>query len=135
MAVDAERERISLGIKQLQQDPFQNYLAMHEKGSLVTGIVKEVDAKGAIVTLAEGVEGYLRAAEIQRDRVEDVRTHLKDGDDIEAKFIGVDKKNKSISLSIKAKDMAEETATMKDFSKQTARSTPTLGDIFKQIEK
>jgi small subunit ribosomal protein S1 len=135
LAVDAERERISLGIKQLQQDPFQNYLAMHEKGSLVTGTIKEVDAKGATITLADSVEGYIRAAEIQRDRVEDVRTHLKEGDEIEAKFIGVDKKNKSISLSIKAKDMAEETATMKDFTKQSSRATPTLGDIFKQIEK
>ena len=134
LAVDAERERISLGIKQLEQDPFQNYLAIHEKGSIVPGTIKEVDAKGAVISLAESVEGYLRASEIQRDRVEDARTLLKEGEEVEAKFIGVDKKNKTISLSIKAKDHAEETAAIKDYSKQSA-GTPTLGDIFKQIEK
>jgi len=134
LAVDSERERISLGIKQLQQDPFQNYLAIHEKGSIVKGTIKEVDAKGAIITLADSVEGYLRASEIQRDRVEDARTHLKEGDEIDAKFIGVDKKNKSISLSIKAKEMADESEAIKGYSKQNAGS-PTLGDIFKQMEK
>ena len=134
LAVDSERERISLGIKQLEQDPFQNYLATHEKGSLVTGTIKEVDAKGAVVTLAENVEGYLRASEIQRDRVEDARTLLKEGDSLQAKFIGVDKKSKSISLSIKAKDMDEESTSIKDYSQQSVGS-PTLGDIFKQIEK
>ncbi len=133
LAIDAERERISLGIKQMQQDPFQSYLAMNEKGDLVNGVVKEVDAKGAVVTLAENVEGYLRASEIQRDRVEDARTFLKEGDEIEAKFLGVDKKTKSISLSIKAKDVDEEKEVMKDYSQ--AAATPTLGDIFKQIEK
>ncbi|QWF69455.1 30S ribosomal protein S1 [Methylomonas paludis] len=134
LAVDSERERISLGIKQLEQDPFQNYIALHEKGSLVKGVIKEVDAKGAIVTLADNVEGYLRASEIQRDRVEDARTLLKDGDEIEAKFIGVDKKTKSISLSIKAKDAEEESNAIKDYSQNTAGSA-TLGDIFKQIDK
>lgn len=135
LAVDAERERISLGIKQLEQDPFQNWLAVHEKGSIVTGTIKEVDAKGAVVTLAENVEGYLRASEIQRDRVEDARTLLKEGDTLEAKFIGVDKKSKSISLSIKAKDMDQETAVIKDYTQQAAAGTPTLGDIFKQMEE
>lgn len=134
LAVDAERERISLGIKQLEQDPFQNYLALHEKGSLVNGTVKEVDAKGAVVTLADNVEGYLRASEIQRDRVEDARTLLKEGEQIEAKFIGVDKKSKTISLSIKAKDQDEESEAIKDYTQQPA-GTPTLGDIFKQMEK
>jgi small subunit ribosomal protein S1 len=134
LAVDSERERISLGIKQLEQDPFQNFLATHEKGSLVKGTIKEVDAKGAVVTLADYVEGYIRASEIQRDRVEDARTLLKEGEVIEAKFIGVDKKSKSISLSIKAKDQDEETHAIKDYSQQSA-GTPTLGDIFKQIEK
>ncbi len=136
LAVDPERERISLGIKQLEQDPFQNYIALHEKGSLVTGTVKEVDAKGAVITLAENVEGYLRASEIQRDRVEDARTLLNVGDEVEAKFIGVDKKTKSISLSIKAKDLEEESNAIKDYGQQGASSgTPTLGDIFKQIDK
>ncbi len=135
LAVDSERERISLGIKQLEQDPFQNYIALHEKGSLVTGTVKEVDAKGAVITLAENVEGYLRASEIQRDRVEDARTLLNEGDEIEAKFIGVDKKAKTISLSIKAKDIEEESNAIKDYGQQSAAGTPTLGDIFKQIDK
>jgi small subunit ribosomal protein S1 len=136
LAVDSERERISLGIKQLEQDPFQNFLATHEKGSLVKGTVKEVDAKGAVITLADNVEGYLRASEIQRDRVEDARTLLKEGDEVEAKFIGVDKKSKSISLSIKAKDSDEESHSIKDHSQQSAgAATPTFADIFKQIEK
>ncbi|OAI13303.1 30S ribosomal protein S1 [Methylomonas koyamae] len=134
LAVDSERERISLGIKQLEQDPFQNYIALHEKGSLVKGTVKEVDAKGAIVTLADNVEGYLRASEIQRDRVEDASKLLKAGDEIEAKFVGVDKKTKSISLSIKAKDAEEESNAIKDYSQQSA-GTATLGDIFKQMDK
>ncbi|MGR9086916.1 MAG: 30S ribosomal protein S1 [Gammaproteobacteria bacterium] len=134
LAVDSERERISLGIKQLEQDPFQNFLATHEKGSLVKGTIKEVDAKGAVVTLADYVEGYIRASEIQRDRVEDARTLLKEGEVIEAKFIGVDKKSKSISLSIKAKDQDEENHAIKDYSQQPS-GTPTLGDIFKQMEK
>ncbi|AEG00299.1 30S ribosomal protein S1 [Methylomonas methanica] len=134
LAVDPERERISLGIKQLEQDPFQNYIALNEKGALVKGTVKEVDAKGAVITLADNVEGYLRAAEIQRDRVEDARTLLKEGDEIEAKFVGVDKKTKSISLSIKAKDVEEESNAIKDYSQQSA-GTATLGDIFKQMDK
>lgn len=134
LAVDSERERISLGIKQLEQDPFQNFLATHEKGSLVKGTVKEVDAKGAVITLADNVEGYLRASEIQRDRVEDARTLLKEGDSLEAKFIGVDKKSKSISLSIKAKDSDEESHSIKDHSQQSI-GAPTFADIFKQMEK
>jgi small subunit ribosomal protein S1 len=134
LAVDPERERISLGIKQLEQDPFQNYIAVNEKGALVKGTVKEVDAKGAVITLADNVEGYLRASEIQRDRVEDARTLLKEGDQIEAKFVGVDKKTKSISLSIKAKDVEEESNAIKDYSQQGAGSA-TLGDIFKQMDK
>lgn len=134
LAVDAERERISLGIKQLGQDPFQNFLATNEKGSLIKGIIKEVDAKGAVVTLADHVEGYIRASEIQRDRVEDARTLLKEGDEVEAKFIGVDKKSKSISLSIKAKDHEEEASSIKEHAQPSAGS-PTFADIFKQIEK
>jgi len=134
LAVDSERERISLGVKQLEQDPFQNYIAVHEKGSLVKGVVKEVDAKGAVITLADNVEGYLRASEIQRDRVEDARTLLKEGEELECKFVGVDKKSKSISLSVKAKDHEEESNAIKDYSKQGS-GTPTLGDIFKQMEK
>ncbi len=131
LAIDPERERISLGIKQLEQDPFQNYLAEHERGSVVKGVVREVDAKGAVVELAEGVLGYLRASEIKRDKVEDARTLLKEGDEIEAKFIGVDKKNKMILLSIKAKEEEEERAAIKDYTQQPV-GAPTLGDLFKE---
>ncbi len=132
LAIDSERERISLGIKQLEQDPFQNYLATHEKGAVVNGVVKEVDAKGAVIALADSVDGYLRASEIQRDRLEDARAQLSVGDQIEAKFIGVDKKNKTILLSIKAKDQEEEASAIKDYSQQVTGGTPTLGDIFKE---
>jgi small subunit ribosomal protein S1 len=119
LAIDPERERISLGIKQLEQDPFSDYLAANPKGSFVTGKVTEVDAKGAVISLAEGIDGYLRASEISRDRVEDARTLLKEGDEVEAKFMGVDRKNRTISLSIKAKDSAEESEAMEDYAKST----------------
>ena len=132
LAIDPERERISLGIKQLEQDPFQNYLAVHEKGDMVNGVVKEVDAKGAVITLAESVEGYLRASEISRDRIEDARTQLNVGDQIKAKFMGVDKKSKSITLSIKVKDQDDEVAAIKGYSQQASSAMPTLGDIFKE---
>jgi len=132
LAIDPERERISLGIKQLEQDPFQNYLATHEKGDLVNGVVKEVDAKGAVIILADSVEGYLRASEISRDRVEDARSQMNVGDTVEAKFMGVDKKNKAITLSIKAKDQEDESAAMKSYSDQASSAMPTLGDIFKE---
>ncbi len=131
LAIDPERERISLGIKQLEQDPFQNFLAEHERGSIVKGEVREVDAKGAVIELADGVLGYLRASEIKRDKVEDARTLLKEGDEVEAKFIGVDKKNKMIMLSIKAKEEEEEKAVLKDYTQQAA-GAPTLGDLFKE---
>jgi len=133
LAIDPERERISLGIKQLEQDPFSNYLADHPKGSIVKGTITEVDAKGAVVQLAEGVEGYLRASELTRDRVEDARTMLKEGEEIEAKFIGVDRKNRTLNLSIKAKDDAEEVAAVQDYSRnQPSVGATTLGDLLKE---
>ncbi len=132
LAVDPERERISLGVKQLEQDPFSNYVAEHPKGSIVTGIVKEVDAKAAVITLAEGVEGNLRASELRKDRVEDARSVLKEGEEIQAKFVGVDKKNRTISLSIKAKDAEEEAAAIKDFTQTDSSSGTTLGDVLKE---
>ncbi|MFN3919142.1 MAG: 30S ribosomal protein S1 [Methylohalobius sp.] len=131
LAIDPERERISLGIKQLEQDPFQNFLATQERGSIVKGVVKEVDAKGAVVELVDGVLGYLRASEIKRDKVEDARTLLKEGDTVEAKFIGVDKKTRMILLSIKAKEEEEEKAALKDYT-QRSGGAPTLGDLFKE---
>jgi len=133
LAIDPERERISLGIKQLEQDPFSNYLAEHPKGSIVIGKITEVDAKGASVELAEGIEGYLRASEITRDRVEDARTMLKEGEEVEAKFIGVDRKNRTLSLSIKAKDESDEAEAMQDYSRsQPAVGATTLGDLLKE---
>ena len=132
LSVDPERERISLGIKQLAQDPFSSFVAANEKGSFVKGTVAEVDAKGAVIALAEGVEGYLRASELSRDRVEDARSVLKEGTEIEAKFLGVDRKNRTISLSIKAKDADEEAAAIKGYAREAATSAPTLGDLLKE---
>ena len=133
LAIDPERERISLGVKQLEQDPFNSYLAEHPKGSIVKGDILEVDAKGATVRLIEGVEGYIRASEITRDRVEDARSMLKAGDEIEAKFIGVDRKNRTINLSIKAKDSAEEAEAIEDYSRGADQAgTTKLGDLLKE---
>lgn len=112
LQVDAERERISLGIKQISEDPVNNFLAAHKKGAIVKGSITEVDAKGATVSLGEGVEGYVRASDISRERIEDASTVLKAGDDIEARYMGIDRKNRVISLSIKAKDEAEEKAAL-----------------------
>ena len=108
LQVDAERERISLGVKQLAEDPFNNYLSVNKKGTIVTGKVTAVDAKGATVELAGGVEGYLRASEASRDRIEDATLVLNVGDEVEAKFTGVDRKNRVVSLSVRAKDEADE---------------------------
>ncbi|OQX42762.1 MAG: 30S ribosomal protein S1, partial [Candidatus Sedimenticola endophacoides] len=130
LSVDPERERISLGIKQLDKDPFSSYLATNSKGSVVTGTVKEVDARGAVITLDENIEGYLRASEISRERIDDARSALKEGDTVEAKFMGVDRKNRTISLSIKAKDMDEEQAAIKSYSRGAATGA-TLGDLLK----
>jgi small subunit ribosomal protein S1 len=133
LAIDPERERISLGLKQMEQDPFSNYLAAHPKGTNVTGKIVEVDAKGATVDLGEGVSGYIRASEIARDRVEDARTALKEGDEVEARFIGVDRKNRSLNLSIKAKDSAEEAEAIQDYSRSQAEmGSSTLGDLIKE---
>jgi len=122
LSIDVERERISLGIKQLEGDPFTNFIAGHDKNSVVQGTVKTVDAKGAVVTLVDGVEGYLRASEFSRDRIDDLRTALKDGDGVNAMIINVDRKNRSINLSVKAKDMAEETDAMKQLRTENAAS-------------
>ncbi|ENF9133887.1 30S ribosomal protein S1 [Salmonella enterica] len=118
LQVDAERERISLGVKQLSEDPFNNWVALNKKGAIVTGKVTAVDAKGATVELADGVEGYLRASEASRDRVEDATLVLSVGDDVEAKFTGVDRKNRAISLSVRAKDEADEKDAIATVNKQ-----------------
>jgi small subunit ribosomal protein S1 len=122
LQVDPERERISLGIKQIAADPFNNYLAENKKGSIVVGTISEVDAKGATVTLADGVEGYIRVADISRDRIEDASTVLKAGESVEAKFVGVDRKNRVISLSIRAKDEADEKEAIDSLKQQDEAS-------------
>jgi len=132
LSVDPERERISLGVKHLDKDPFSCYVGANAKGTVVNGTVKEVDAKGAVITLAEGIEGYLRASELSRDRVEDARSILKEGEAIEAKFIGVDRKNRTISLSIKAKDFEEEATAIKGYASAAKIGTATLGDLLKE---
>ena len=140
LSVDAEANRISLGVKQLSSDPFNEYLVNNDRGAIVNGKVKEVDAKGATIELADEVEAYLRASEIQRDRVEDATKHLTVGDDVEAKIISVDRKTRNISLSIKAKDEAEERQAIKELSSTTTTSTAagsdaqpkTIGDLIKE---
>ena len=134
LAIDAERERISLGVKQLEKDPFSAWLAEHPKNSIVKGTVTEVDARGAIVDLGDGVIGSLRASELARGRVEDARMVLKVGEEIEAKFTNVDRKNRSVALSIKAKEVHEEAEAIKDY-KSEAGSAPvgtTLGELLKE---
>lgn len=136
LAIDPERERISLGIKQLEKDPFSNFVAEYPKGSIVKGTVREVDAKGAIIDLGEGVEGYLKATEIARERIDDVRNILKVGEAIESKFVGVDRKNRIITLSIKAKENQQEAEAIQDYRSQAGGGATTLGDLLKeQMEK
>ena len=134
LAVDPERERISLGVKQMDKDPFSAFVAENPKGTRVKGTVTEVDAKGAVIRLAEGVEGHLRAAEIGPERIDDARTALKVGDEVEAKFTGVDKKNRTITLSIKAKDTDEEAEAIQGYrsSSPSTSTLGTLGDLLKE---
>ena len=139
LSVDAEANRISLGIKQLSSDPFNEYLVANDRGAIVNGKVKEVDAKGATIELADEVEAYLRASEIQRDRVEDATKHLSVGDDVEAKIISVDRKTRNINLSIKAKDEAEERQAIKDLGSTNTTAAAgsdaqpkTIGDLIKE---
>jgi small subunit ribosomal protein S1 len=135
LSIDPERERISLGIKQLAKDPFSAYIADNPKGTIVRGVVKEVDARGAIIDLGNGIEGQLRASELGRDRVEDARAVLKVGEQVEAKFTGVDRKSRTISLSIKAKEAHEEAEAVQSYRSDTAASGTSLGDLLKeQIE-
>jgi small subunit ribosomal protein S1 len=131
LAIDPERERISLGIKQLQDDPFSAYMAEHPRGSVVTGKVTEVDARGATVELADGVDGYIRAADVSRERTEDVSKVLSVGDEVEAKFTGMSRKDRSLTLSIKAKDDQEESEALKEYSNVSTNAT-TLGDLLKE---
>jgi small subunit ribosomal protein S1 len=134
LSIDVERERISLGIKQLEGDPFGNYVASHDKGSVVKATVKSIESKGAVVELDKDVEGYLRASEIARDRVEDVSKHLSEGQQIEAVIINIDRKSRSIQLSIKQKDAAEESAALQKHAAETSSAsagTTNLGALLK----
>lgn len=134
LSIDVERERISLGIKQMEGDPFNSFVAVNDKNSVVKGTVKSIDAKGAVIALENDVEGYLRASEVSRDRVEDIRTHLKEGDTVEAMIINVDRKNRGINLSIKAKDMLEESDAMQKVTGDTTAAsagTTSLGALLK----
>ncbi|MFT4926340.1 MAG: small subunit ribosomal protein S1 [Phenylobacterium sp.] len=136
LQVDPERERISLGVKQIDDDPFNSFLDNNKKGAIVNGKVTEVTAKGATIELAESVEGYLRVSDISRDRVEDATTEMKVGDDVEAKLMGVDRKNRVISLSIKAKFEAEEKEAMTSLNKKTETSTlSAMEQAFKNANK
>ncbi len=134
LSIDVERERISLGIKQLEGDPFGNYVTTHDKGNIVRGVVKSIESKGAVIELEKDVEGYLRASEISRDRVEDVRAHLKEGDNLEAIIINIDRKSRSINLSIKQKDAAEESAALQKHAAESSSAsagTTNLGALLK----
>jgi small subunit ribosomal protein S1 len=132
LAIDSERERISLGIKQLDKDPFAAWIAENPRGSIVTGIVSEVDAKGAVVDLAEGIKGQLRASELSRDRVEDARTVLKVGEEVEAKFTGIERRTRMLTLSIKAKEVHEESEAVQSYAAESSPSSGTsLGDLLR----
>ncbi len=134
LSIDVERERISLGIKQMEGDPFNSFVTIHDKNSIIEGTVKTIDAKGAVIALSDDVEGYLRASEISRDRVEDIRSHLKEGDKIETMIINIDRKNRTINLSIKAKEKSDEASAMQKItSKSSPASTGTtsLGALLK----
>ena len=133
LAIDVERERISLGIKQLEGDPFGGFVTGHDKGAIVTGVVKSLDAKGAVIGLDGDVEAYLKASEVSVDRVEDIRNHLKEGDTVKAVIINVDRKNRGINLSIKALDKADTAAAMQKFAAEntSASGTTNLGALLK----
>ena len=133
LAIDVERERISLGIKQMEGDPFGGFASSNEKGAVVTGTVKSLDAKGAVIALEGDVEAYLKASEVSADRVEDIRNHLKEGDNVTAVIINVDRKNRGINLSIKALNKAEESAAMQKYTAESSANagTTNLGALLK----
>jgi len=135
--IDAEKERISLGIKQLAEDDFMSYASSNKKGSIVKAVITEVDPKGAVITLADGITGYLKAGEISQERVEDASTVLKTGEEVEVVIMNIDRRSRKISVSIKAKDSVEEQAAMADYNKQSSDEVTgsTLGDLLKKAKK
>ncbi len=133
LSIDAEKERISLGVKQLDSDPFAEYAAANDKNTIVKGTVKAVDAKGATIELAEGIEGYLKVSEISAERIEDATTALKEGEEVEAKIVNIDRRNRAIALSIRAKDQADEKAAIAAVRSQEVETAgpTTIGDLIK----
>jgi small subunit ribosomal protein S1 len=134
LSIDVEKERISLGIKQMDGDPFTSFIAMNDKNSMVSGVVKSVDSKGAVIELGVEIEGYLRVSEFSRDRIEDLSQHLKVGETIETMIINVDRKTRSISLSVKAKDQADQTQAMQKLAAtdtSASSGTTNLGALLK----
>ena len=132
LSIDPERERISLGIKQLEEDAFSLYVSDNDRGAIVTGEVIEVDAKGAVVKLADEVEGYIKVADLSRDRVEDARSVLSVGDSVETKIVNVDRKNRGLGLSVKAKDFDDEKEAVQSLKDQDEAASPgTIGDLIK----
>jgi len=132
LAIDAARERISLGVKQVAQDPLTQFMAENTKGNVVKGTVKSVEQRGAVIDLGNGVEGYIKANDLSRERVEDARTVLKEGDSLEARFIGVDRKNRIVSLSVREKEIQEEAEILTEYSRNASTGRTSLGDILKQ---
>ena len=132
LAVDAERERISLGVKQMAVDPFSGYLAANGKGTIVTGMIVAVDAKGATINLGDGIEGVLRASEISRDAIDDARKVLRENEEIDAMIIGVDRKRRVINLSIKAKENEDEATALEEYSSENDSPRTRLGDLLKE---
>ena len=133
--IDAEKERISLGIKQLTSDNFSKYTSINTKGSIIKGSVREVDVNGAVIELAEGITGYLKVSEISQDRIEDASTALKQGAEVEVVITQIDKRARKISLSIKEKEFVEEKAAMENYKKQSPESNgSTLGDLLKEAK-
>ena len=130
LSVDAQRERISLGIKQMEQDPFSEFVGIHQKGAMLKGTVTAVDAKGATIDLGDGIEGYLGARDLSRERIEDARTVLSVGQEIEARYVGVDRKTRMVSLSVRAKEEHEEQQAVKAY-RGSSTGTATLGDLLK----
>ena len=134
LAIDPERERISLGVKQIDQDPMSLFMSEHSKDSILKGVIQEVDVKGATVELSDSVLGFIKASEISQDRVEDARTILKPGEEIMAKFIGIDRKNRIVNLSIKAKEASDEAQAIETYQNDTVKpvSGTSLGDLLKE---
>ena len=132
LAIDGARERISLGVKQVSSDPLTDFIAHNTKGNIVSGTVRTVDPRGAVIDLGNGVEGYIRANDLARERIEDATKVLKEGDTLEARFIGVDRKNRTIQLSVREKEIQEEQEAVAEYSRNASTGKTSLGDLLKE---